>query len=125
MRGFLARFLLTAFGLWMADSLLVGVRFDSVAALWWAALALGLVNAVLRPIIIVLTLPLTLLTLGLFVFVVNGAMVLLVAALMPAFHVEGLTAAILASIVVGLTGWVASALIGHRGTVEVWKARGR
>jgi putative membrane protein len=125
MRGFLARLLLTAFGLWMADSLLAGVRFDGAASLWWAALLLGLVNALLRPIVILLTLPLTVLTLGLFVFVVNGAMVLLVAALMPAFHVEGLGAAILASVVVGLTGWVANGLIGNRGTVEVWKVKDR
>lgn len=125
MRGFIARLFITAFGLWMADLALDGVRFDSVAALWIAALLLGVVNAVLRPILIILTLPFTLITLGLFIFVVNGAMVLLVSRLMSTFQVEGLGTAILASIVVGLTGWAASAFIGNRGTVEVWGSRTR
>jgi putative membrane protein len=125
MRGFLARLCITAFGLWIADMLLGGVHFDGLGTLWLAALLLGVVNAIVRPILIVLTLPLTLVTLGLFIFVVNGAMVLLVSRLMPAFHVEGLWTAILASIVVGLTGWLANAFIGDRGTVEVWTARDR
>lgn len=125
MRGFIARLFITAFGLWMADLALDGVRFDGVAALWIAALLLGFVNAVLRPILILLTLPFTLVTLGLFVFVVNGAMVLLVSRMMSAFHVDGLGTAIMASIVVGITGWAANAFVGNRGTVEVWSKRGR
>jgi putative membrane protein len=125
MRGFLARLFITAFGLWIADMLLAGVRFDGLAALWIAALLLGLVNAIVRPILIVLTLPFTLVTLGLFIFVINGAMVLLVSRLMPSFHVEGLWSAILASVLVGLTGWLANGFVGNRGTVEVWKASDR
>jgi putative membrane protein len=125
MRGFIARLFITAFGLWMADLALDGVRFDGVAALWIAALLLGFVNAVLRPILIILTLPFTLITLGLFVFVVNGAMVLLVSRLMNTFHVEGLGTAILASLIVGLPGWAANAFVGNRGTVEVWPTRRR
>ena len=120
MRGFFARLIITAFGLWIADMLLRGVRFDGLWALWLAALLLGIVNAIVRPIVIVLTLPLTLVTLGLFILVVNGAMVLLVSRLMSAFQVEGLWSAILASIIVGLTGWAANAFVGNRGTVEVW-----
>ena len=125
MRGFLARLFITAFGLWIADLLLAGVHFDGWAALWIAALLLGLVNAIVRPVLIILTLPFTLVTLGLFIFVVNGAMVLLVSRLMPSFHVEGLWTAILASVVVGLTGWLANGFVGNRGTVEVWKESGR
>jgi putative membrane protein len=125
MRGFLARLFITAFGLWIDDMLLAGVRFDGLAALWIAALLLGLVNAIVRPILIVLTLPFTLVTLGLFIFVINGAMVLLVSRLMPSFHVEGLWSAILASVLVGLTGWLANGFVGNRGTVEVWKASDR
>jgi len=125
MRGFLARLFITAFGLWIADMLLAGVHFDGLAALWIAALLLGLVNAIVRPVLIILTLPFTLVTLGLFIFVINGAMVLLVARLMPSFHVDGLWPAILASIVVGLTGWLANGFVGNRGTVEVWKGSSR
>lgn len=124
MPGFLARLFITAFGLWMADMLLGGIRFDSVWSLWLAALLLGMVNAIVRPIVILLTLPITLLTLGFFLLVVNGAMVMLVAWLMPSFHIDGWGAAILASIIVGLVGWAANAYVGGR-RVEVWRVKTR
>jgi len=114
MSSFIARVFLTAFGLWMADQALSGMSFDSAASLWIAALLLGVVNAIIRPIVFILTLPITLLTLGLFVFVVNGAMVLLVDRLMPSFQTDSLGTAILASIIVSLTGWAANAFIGKR-----------
>jgi len=123
MRGFLARVLITAFGLWIADLLLDGLRFDGAGPLFLAAFLLGLVNAFIRPIVIILTLPVTLVTLGLFLFVINGAMLLLVARLMDAFHLEGLWTAILASVIVGLTGWIANGFVGDKGRVEVWKVK--
>jgi putative membrane protein len=119
MRGFFARVLVSAFGLWIADLLLAGVRFDGAGPLFLAALLLGLANAIVRPIVVVLTLPITLLSLGLFMFVINGAMLLLVARLMPSFHLEGLGTAIVAWVIVALTSWVANGFIGHRGRVEV------
>jgi putative membrane protein len=119
MRGFLARVLISAFGLWIADLVLAGVRFDGASSLFLAALLLGFVNAIVRPIVVVLTLPITLLSLGLFIFVINGAMLLLVARLMPSFHLEGLGTAIVAWVIVGLTNWVANGFIGHRGRVAV------
>ena len=121
--GFLARLFITALGLLLADALLDGVRFDGALALWLAAFLLGLVNAILRPLLILITLPLTLLTLGLFLFVVNGCMVLLVAWLMPSFHLAGLGPAILASVIVGLTGWLANTYIGDRAKIEVWRVK--
>ncbi|HEX9727753.1 MAG TPA: phage holin family protein [Gemmatimonadales bacterium] len=124
MRGFVARTLITAFGLWVADLLLAGLSFDNARALFVAALLLGLANAFVRPLLIVLTLPLTLLTLGLFLLVVNGAMVLLVAELMDAFRLVGLGTGIVGSIIVGLTGWAANVFIGDRGLVEVRTIRG-
>ena len=96
----------------MADQILSGVSFESAASLWIAALLLGIANAVIRPIVFILTLPITLLTLGLFVFVVNGAMVLLVDRIMPSFQTESLGIAILASIIVSLTGWAANVFVG-------------
>jgi putative membrane protein len=123
--GFLARLFLTGLGLLVADALLPGVRFDGALALWLAAGLLGLVNAFVRPVVILLTFPLTLLTLGLFLFVINGLMLLLVAWIMPSFHLDGLGSAILASIIVGLTGWIANAFIGDRAKVQVWTLRGR
>lgn len=121
--GFLARLFITGLGLLLADALLPGVRFDGAFSLWLAALLLGVVNAFVRPLLILVTLPITLLTLGLFLFVVNGCMVLLVAWLMPSFHLTGLGTAILTSVIVGLTGWLANAYVGDRAKIEVWKVR--
>ena len=119
MRGFLVRLLISACGLWLASKLSSGVRFDDGGTLVAAALLLGVVNAFVRPVAILLTLPFTILTLGLFLLVVNGAMVSLVAWMLPGFHLAGLGAAILAAIVVGITGWIASAAIGPSGGIEV------
>jgi len=122
MRGFLARVLITAFGLWLADMLLDGVHFDGAGPLFIAALLLGVVNAIVRPVVVLLTFPVTFVTLGLFLLVVNGLMVMLVAWMMPSFHVTGLGPAILASIIVGLTAWAANAFIGDKGNIHVWSA---
>jgi putative membrane protein len=116
MRGFLLRALISALGLWLASEWVSGVYFDSVGTLILAGLLLGVVNAIVRPIVFILTLPLTILTLGLFLLVLNAGMVALVAWLLPGFHITGgFTAALLAWIIVWLTGWVGSALIGERG----------
>jgi len=122
MTGFLLRALLSAIGLWLASVWVTGVRIHGPGTLLLAAVLLGVVNAVVRPIAFILTLPLTLLTLGLFLLVLNAAMVVLVAALLPGFHLAGLRAALLTAIIVWLTGWVGSALIGHRG-IEPFKRR--
>lgn len=119
MRQFLSRFFVSGLGLLLADAVLAGVRFDGAASLWIAALLLGVVNAIVRPVIVLITLPITLLTLGVFLLVVNGAMLLLVARILPGFHLEGLGSAILAWIIVGLTGLLANWLFGERPRVEV------
>jgi len=121
MRGFLVRLLITALGLWVADKLLAGLAFDSTRALIVSALLLGVVNAVIRPIMLILTLPLTVLTLGFFILIVNGISLALVAALVPGFHVAGLFSATVGAIIVGLTGWAASAFIGGSGRIERMK----
>jgi len=119
MSGFLIRLAIAAFGLWVAQKLVPGVRFDGTATLILAAFLLGVVNAVVRPLFVVLTLPLTLLTLGLFLLVVNAAMLGLVALLLPGMHVDGFGSALLGSIVVSLVSWAASAWIGPTGRFEV------
>ena len=119
MPGFLVRLLISACGLWLASKLAAGVRFDDTGTLVAAALLLGVVNAVVRPLAILLTLPFTILTLGLFLLVVNAAMVGLVAWLLPGFHLASLGSALLATIVVGITGWLASSAIGPSGRIEM------
>jgi putative membrane protein len=118
MKGLLFRLVITALGLWAAATIVPGMTITGVGTLIVAALLLGLVNAFIRPVLLILTLPLTLLTLGLFIFVVNGISLALVAWLMPGFTLSGLGAAILGSIVVGLTSWFASAFVGSSGRIE-------
>lgn len=119
MPGFLARMLITALGLWLASAVVPSMRFDGLATLLVAALLLGGVNAVIRPIAILFTLPITVLTLGLFLLVVNAAMLGLVAALLSGFSLGGFGAALVGSIIVSLTSWVASWYVGPSGRFEV------
>jgi len=118
MRGFVVRLLITALGLWVADQLLGGITITGTGALIISALLLGVVNAIIRPIILILTLPLTVLTLGFFILIVNGISLAIAAWLVPGFHVAGLWSATLGAIIVGLTGWAASAFIGGSGKIE-------
>ena len=118
MRGFLVRLLITALGLWVADQLLPGIAITGTSALIVSALLLGVVNALIRPIIFILTLPLTIMTLGLFILIVNGISLALVAWLVPGFHVAGLWSATWGAIIVSLTSWVASHFVGSSGRIE-------
>ncbi len=118
MRGFLVRLLITALGLWVADQLLPGIVIAGTGALIVSALLLGVVNAVIRPILLILTLPLTVLTLGLFILIVNGISLGLVAWLVPGFQITGLWSATLGAVIVGLTSWAASAFVGGSGRIE-------
>ena len=115
MMGFLLRAVISAIGLWLATQWVTGVHYDSVGALIGAGLVLGVVNAIIRPIAFILTLPVTILTLGLFLFVLNAAMVWLVGKIVPGFHAPWFMPAFLTSLIVWLTGWVGSWLIGQRG----------
>jgi putative membrane protein len=123
MKGFLTRLLITALGLYAASAIVPGVVISGWRALLVAALLLGLANAIVRPILLFVTFPITILTLGLFILVVNGISVELVAWLVPGFALSGLGAAILTSIVVGLTSWVASAFVGGSGKIERFQGR--
>lgn len=118
MRGFLFRLVITALGLWAAAAIVPGMTIVGWRPLLVSALLLGIVNAVIRPIILILTLPLTVLTLGLFIFVVNGISLGVVAWLVPGFGLAGLIPATLGAIVVGLTSWFASAFVGGSGRIE-------
>jgi putative membrane protein len=123
MEGFLIRAVVVGIGLWLASKIVSGIAFNSTETLIAAALLLGIVNAFVRPIIVILTLPITLLTLGLFLLVINALMILLVAYFLPGFVVAGFWPAIGAAIVVSLTRWVMSGWIGPRGRIEVVTAR--
>jgi len=119
MRGFLLRLLITILGLYLASELLAGVTIDGTGTFIIAALLLGVVNAVVRPILFLLTLPLTIVTLGLFILVLNGLMFAFVAAILSGFSVAGLGSSILGAVIVSLTSIVASWFIGADGRYEV------
>ena len=125
MPGFLLRMGISALGLWIASAIVPGMHIAGGGTLVVAALLLGFANAVVRPIAILLTLPLTVVTLGLFLFVINAAMLGLVAALLDGFALRGFLSALLGSIVVSVTSWVASWYVGPRGRVELMVVENR
>ena len=115
MIGFLARTAITAFALWAATEIVPGIQVSGLGALIVAALIFGLVNAAIRPVAVILSLPLTLLTLGLFLLVVNAAMLGLTALLLPGMQVDGFWPAFFGAIVVSVVSWVAHRLFGGGG----------
>ena len=123
--GFILRMAISAFGLWLAAKIVPGVAIRGVDTLVGAALLLGIVNAVVRPVAVLLTLPFTILTLGFFLLAVNAAMLGLVAALLDGFTLAGFRPALLGSIVVSLTSWIASWYIGPTGRFEILVVKSR
>lgn len=102
MAGFVIRTLVTAGALWVAVAIVPGLAARDMGALLIAAIVLGLVNAIVRPVAVILSIPLTILTLGLFLLVVNAGMLALVAALVPSFTVAGFWSALFGAIVVSV-----------------------
>jgi putative membrane protein len=105
---FILHALAAALGFWIASKVVPGVHVGGIASLLGAGIVLGIVNALVRPILILLTLPLTIVTLGLFLLVVNGLMVWLVTVFLRDISIHGFWHAILAAIIISLTSWVAS-----------------
>ena len=114
MRGFWLRFFASAVGLWSAAAIVPGIALEGTGTLILAALFLGFANAVVRPIAILFTLPLTVLTLGLFLVVINAAMLGLVAALLSEFSIAGFFSACAGALVVSAVNWLASTWFGPR-----------
>ena len=119
MQGFLVRAALVALGLWLATVWVPGVYIDSPLTLILAGVTLGVVNSIVRPIAIVLTLPMTIVTLGLFLLVINAGMVALVAWMLPGMHVAGFWAAFWAAVLVSLVSTLGSWFVGPKGKIEV------
>jgi putative membrane protein len=119
MTGFILRGLIAALGLWLATEWVDGISVDTPTTLIIAGLLLGLVNAIVRPVAVILTLPFLIVTLGLFLLVVNAAMLGLVAALLDGFHIEGFWPAFWGAIVIAITSWIGSWFIGSKGRIQV------
>jgi putative membrane protein len=125
MIGFIFRAVIAALGLWLATVWLGSrIYIAGPGTLVLAGVLLGLVNAIVRPIAVILTFPFTIFTLGLFLLVVNAAMLGLVALLLPGFNITGFWTAVLAALIVSITGWIGSTLFGSKAKVEVYRREG-
>ena len=119
MRGFLLRSLLTMLAVLATAHLVPGIAVDGWLPALGAAVVLGLLNAVVRPLLLFLTCPFIILTMGLFIFVVNALLLALTATLVPGFHVAGFWPAVFGSIVISIVSGILNLLVGHEGRVEV------
>lgn len=119
MRGIVVRMLVIAAGIAVAAYLIPGVEVTGVGTLIAASLLMGLVNAFVRPLLVILTLPLTILTFGLFLVVINAALFGLVASLLDGFNVQGAAPAVLGWLVVVFVSWLAGWFIGPKGRYEI------
>ena len=119
MQGFFLRTLITMLGLLLASAIVPGVQIVGTGSVILAAVLLAAVNAIVRPIAVIMTLPITVITLGLFLLVINAAMFGLVAAMLDNFSVSGFWAAFLGALIVSITSTVASWYIGPDGKIEI------
>lgn len=108
---FLIHWAITALSLWAASYIFVGIKFTDTSALVVSALLLGLANSLVRPVLVLLTLPLTLVSLGFFLLVINALMVLLVSSLVPGFRVSGFWTAFFASIFISVLSFLLSVFL--------------
>lgn len=124
MPGILIRWLTITLAVLILPKLFSGVRVDDVGSALLAAAILGILNALVRPLLILLTLPLTLVTLGFFVLVINALLFMFVGSLVPGFHVDSFWWAFIASIVVSLISWIVSNMVtGGPGERTVFVSR--
>ncbi|MCX5821073.1 MAG: phage holin family protein [Deltaproteobacteria bacterium] len=118
MRGVLLRWLVLTAAVLTASWLLDGIRVSGIFPAFLAAALLGILNAILRPLLILLTLPLNILTLGLFTFAINALMLMIVSAIIPGFYVRGFWTAVAGALIIGGASWLLNRFIGSKGKVE-------
>jgi len=118
MRGVLLRWLVLTAAVLAASWLLDGIRVDGLLPAFLAAATLGILNAFLRPLLILLTLPINILTLGLFTFLINALMLKMVSAVIPGFTVHGFWTAVIGALIIGAVSWFLNIFIGGQGRLE-------
>ena len=114
LRGLILRFLFGVAGLWIAARVVPGISYRDTGSLLAAAAILGVINAVIRPVLVILTLPLTLITFGLFLLVINAFTLKLVTLFLHGFHVQGFWPAFLGALIVSIAAWIGQALVEPR-----------
>jgi putative membrane protein len=116
--GLLIRWAISALALWLTSEVVSGISIDSALALFAAALVLGILNAVIRPVLVILTLPINLVTLGLFTLVINGTMLKLTAGLVSGFRVAGFWPAVGGALLLSVFSFFLNLFISDRGRIE-------
>ena len=128
MRGIIIRWLVQTAAITFAAYLLEGIHVEGFFSAFFAAVILGILNAFFRPILIIITLPVNILTFGLFTFVINALLLMMVSGVIPGFEVHGFWPAVFGSLIISLVSWFLSSFINDRGRVEyidLHKRRGR
>lgn len=119
MKGLLVRWLMLTAAIMAAAYLLPGIQVSGVFSAFFAAAVLGILNALLRPLLLLLTLPLNILTLGLFTFVINALMLMMASGVISGFYIAGFWSAIFGSLVIGIVSWLLTSMINDQGKMEV------
>lgn len=118
MKGILVRWLFLALAILMAAHLIDGIRVSGLFAAVMTAAVLGFLNAFLRPILLILTLPLNILTLGLFTFAINAILLMMASGVISGFDVDGFGTALLGSLFISVVSWLLTSFVNERGTVQ-------
>lgn len=129
MKGLLLRWLILTLAIMAAAYLFPGIRVSGFSAALFAALVLGILNAFFRPILIILTLPINVLTLGLFTFVINALLLMMTSGVIGGLVVDGFGSALLGSLIISVVSWCLSSFINDQGRlqsfdIELRKRRG-
>jgi len=118
MKGLLIRWVINALALILISKVIKGIEVDNILSAFVAAAVLGVINAVLRPVLILLTLPITILTLGFFALVINGFMLSIAGTVVKGFHVSGFWPSVFGALFLSVISWIANAFINDRGRIE-------
>ena len=116
--GLLIRWLILTVAIIIASYLLEGIHIEGFFSAFFAAAILGILNTMLRPILIILTLPINILTFGFFTFIINALMLKLASGVIPGFEVHGFWTAVFGALIIGLVSWLLNSFISDRGRIE-------
>jgi len=116
--GLLIRWVILTASIIIASYLLEGIHISGFFSAFFAAAALGILNALFRPVLLILTLPINVLTLGLFTFIINALMLKMASGIIPGFEVYGFWTAVIGSLIISVISWLLNSFISDRGRVE-------
>ena len=118
MKGLFLRWLILTFSIIATSYLIDGIQVSGFLSAFFAAAILGILNAFFRPILLILTLPVNILSLGLFTFVINAVVLMMVSGVISGFKVYGFWSAVFGSLLISLVSWLLTSFISERGTVQ-------